>query len=100
ASFDVKKIDSASDDPQNTVHLQLAPKSGTPLERKFKSIDVWVDTKDGMPRQIETLDAAGSSTHRAQFSDVQVNPAIRDGDFALPDIDPKEWQLHEEAFQP
>ena len=50
ANFDVSKIEPKNDDPKNSVHLHLVPKPNTRLEKKFKSIDVWVDLKQHMPR--------------------------------------------------
>ncbi|HVT90370.1 MAG TPA: hypothetical protein VHD56_16070 [Tepidisphaeraceae bacterium] len=98
-NFDVKKIDIKKEDPAGTVHLQLTPKEGTQFASKFKSIDVWVDLKDNMPRKIETLDPNATATRTTELSNVQVNPQLKDEDFALPPIDEKTWQLHEEAFQ-
>jgi len=76
----------------------LVPKPDTRLERRFKSIDVWVGTKDHMPHQIETLDKNESTTRTTDLSNVQVNVPLTDADFKLPEIDKQNWQLHEEAY--
>jgi hypothetical protein len=62
-NFDVSKLPPASDDPKDSIHLKLAPKPGTRLARKFKSIDVWVDIKQNMPARIETLDRNQAATN-------------------------------------
>jgi len=98
SQFDVKKIDAKKDDPAQTVHVQLVPKPDTRLERRFKSIDVWVGTKDHMPHRIETLDKNESTTRTTDLSNVQVNVPLTDADFKLPEIDKQNWQLHEEAY--
>ena len=98
SQFDVKKIDAKKDDPAQTVQVQLVPKPDTRLERRFKSIDVWVGTKDHMPHRIETLDKNESTTRTTDLSNVQVNVPLTDADFKLPEIDKQNWQLHEEAY--
>ena len=98
AAFDVKKIDPSKDDPANTVHVQLSPKSGTRLERHFKTIDVWVDLKDHMPRRVETLDKNESTIQRADLTNLQVNQTIPASDFMLPKVNAQDWQMTEEAY--
>lgn len=95
--FEVKKIDPAQSDPANTVHLQLIPKPSTRFERKFKTLDVWVDLKDNMPRRIETLDRNETSVRTTDLTDVQINPRLADSDFALPTIG-NDWNLTEGAL--
>src|SRR5262249_49430108 len=99
AMFEVKKIDAKKDDPADTVHIELTPKAGTRFEKKFKTIDVWVGSKDNMPHRIETLDPNETTIRTTDMSDVQVNPGLGDADFALPKIDEHTWHLHEEAFE-
>lgn len=98
AQFDVKNVGPKKDDPVDTTHVQLIPKAETRLERKFKSIDVWVGTKDQMPHRIETLDKNESSTRITELSKIEINAPLADKDFALPEIDKQNWQLQEEAF--
>jgi outer membrane lipoprotein-sorting protein len=98
AQFDVKKIEPKKEDPADTAHVQLIPKPDTRLERRFKSIDVWVGTKDQMPHRIETLDKTESSTRTTELTNVQVNTPLADSSFKLPDIDKDNWQLREEAY--
>jgi outer membrane lipoprotein-sorting protein len=97
--FDVRKIESKPGDPADTVHLELIPKSGTSLARKFKSIDTWVSLPDEMPVRISTLDFTGATERSTDLSNVQINPDLTDADFELPKIDEKEWNLIEEPYQ-
>ena len=98
--FDVKKIPPGKDDPKDvaTVHVQLAPKPGTQFERKFETIDVWVDTKTHMPARIDT--ALGETVRSTLLTNFKVNPEppLRDADFTLPAIDKSKWDFHEEPF--
>ena len=98
--FDVKKIAPSKDDPKDvaTVHVQLAPKPGTQFERKFETIDVWVDAKTHMPARIDT--AQGETVRSTLLTNFKVNPEppLRDADFTLPAIDKAKWDLHEEPF--
>ena len=96
AQFDVQKIDPAKDDPPATVHLQLIPKSGMALARKFQSIDAWV--ANDLPVRIKTLDRNGNTERTTDLLNLQINPALKDSDFELPKIDDK-WDIVEEAFQ-
>jgi outer membrane lipoprotein-sorting protein len=97
AAFEVKKIEPKNEDPADTIHVQLNPKSGSGFERQFKSLDVWVDAKDHMPRRMETLDPGESTTRTTDISNVQLNTKLTDADFTLPKVDVNQWQLIEEA---
>lgn len=97
AMFEVKKIDLKQGDSANTIHLQLIPKPSTRFERKFKTLDVWVDLKDNMPRRIETLDRNETTVRTTDLSDVQINPKLSDSEFTLPPID-GDWNLTEGAL--
>ncbi|MCY2953254.1 MAG: hypothetical protein NTU53_14935 [Planctomycetota bacterium] len=88
--FDVKKIELAKDDPADTVHVQLNPKPGTQFERKFKSIDVWVDLKTNFPCRIETLDRNQTEVRTTDLSNIQVNHGLEARQFAL-DKTPDTW---------
>ncbi|HEY7088676.1 MAG TPA: hypothetical protein VH518_11345 [Tepidisphaeraceae bacterium] len=98
ANFEVKKVDPKTEDPTGTVHIQLAPKPGTRFERRFKTIDVWVDLKDHMPRRIETLDRNETTTRGTDLENVQFNPSLTAADFTLPKIS-DDWNRIEEAYQ-
>ena len=93
ANFEVRKVEPKKDDPQNTVHLLLNPKPDTRFAKKFKSLDVWVDLKDNMPRRIETLDSNESTIRATELSSVQVNPKLTDADFTLSTIATSDWAI-------
>jgi outer membrane lipoprotein-sorting protein len=96
--FDVTEPSPAKDDPPQTVHLLLKPKTATDMARRFAQIDIWVDRQTGMPVQIMTLDATQESTRITVLSDVRVNQGLGDADFALLKVDG--WELTQEPYQP
>lgn len=96
-TFDVTKVTPAKGDPADTVHIVLTPKPGTSFERKFKTIDVWVDLATGMPRRVETVDPNETMRRGADFLDFRANVPVADTDFALPDL-PADWQRREEPY--
>jgi len=79
--FDVKKVDAKQSDPQGTVHLELAPKANTDFARKFKTIDVWVETKTGFPGRIATVDKSEAETRTTDLTNIQVNVGLKDDAF-------------------
>ena len=84
--FEVKKIDKAAGDPEGKVHLELAPKPGTQFARKFKKIDVWVESKTSFPRRIATLDKSEAETRTTDLTNIQVNVGVKDDAFVLEKI--------------
>jgi outer membrane lipoprotein-sorting protein len=96
-SFDVVKVDPAAGDPPNTVHLRLTPKDGTPLARKFKVIDVLVDTGGAMPRRIQTEDLNQTTTRTTDLTDVKINGGAGDKDFSQQPV-PKDWDVVVEPY--
>ncbi len=98
AVFDVKKIPAAKEDPAGSVHLELTPKKGTSFDRKFKTIDVWIDGQSHFPVRIATLDKNETTTRTTDLSEVRVNPGLKDSDFDLPKID-KDWDSSQEDYK-
>ena len=85
--FDVElKRAVPADDPPRTLHLLLTPKPGTPLAKQFKSVDVWVDVRQGMPVRVETVGPRGTPDQTTDLKNLQVNPPVKDGDFTLPPV--------------
>ncbi|HZZ42395.1 MAG TPA: hypothetical protein VFE58_05625 [Tepidisphaeraceae bacterium] len=84
--FTVTKSPPAPTDPANTVHITLTPRDGTELAKKFKTIDVWVDTKSEMPKRINTTDAAETTQHQTDFDLKSINTGLKDADFTLDPI--------------
>lgn len=98
AMFEVTKVDPSQNDLPQTVCLRLVPRTDTRFERKFKTIDVWVDLHNHMPIRIQTLDRNETTIRTTELTNIQINPALTDADFALPTIDQDNWQLIEEAY--
>jgi len=86
--FDAAKIAPASDDPPQTVHLQLTPKPHSEFSNKYKTIDIWVDTTTGMPRRIQTDDINQTTTQTTDLTNVKINGGVTDKDFTLPPMPP------------
>ena len=98
--FEVKKIDAGDAgklDPANSTHLELTPKKGTEFARKFDAIDFWVDRASAMPVRVRTSEGAQIKTW--DLTNLKVNSGLEDKDFALPNVNEKEWQLREEPFE-
>jgi outer membrane lipoprotein-sorting protein len=97
--FNIQKLATSKDEPANSVHLQLIPKPGTDLERRFKSLDVWVDEKTHMPVRVDTADKQ-QTVRSTELSDLTLNPpaGLPDTDFQLPDIEKENWNRHVESL--
>lgn len=95
--FEVKKVEPKAEDPAGTVHVQLMPKQGSQFERRFKSIDVWVDTKTNFPRKIETVDRNETTIRGTEMSNIQINQGIGDQQFALEKV-AEGWTMKSEEM--
>jgi outer membrane lipoprotein-sorting protein len=101
AQFAVAKIGAAKDDPANTVHVQLTPKAGTSLARKFATIDVWVDLATAMPRRIKTGSSGNPDAQdikTTDLTDVKINAGVGDGDFAQDKL-PDDWTTVVQSYK-
>ena len=96
--FDVSKVPPTADDPKGTIHVKLAPRAGSQFEKRFRQIDVFVDTKTAMPARIDTVERAGT-TRSTEFKDLKLNTGVKAEDFALPNIDAEGWNRREEPFE-
>jgi hypothetical protein len=100
--FDVTLVPTTKDDPAGTVHLQLTPKPGTDLARKFNVLDFFIDRKLGMPVRIHTVDAKQSMEQQIDLQNLKVNPTpgLGDADFMLPSTENEPgWNRHDEPFE-
>ena len=100
--FDVTLLPPANDDPANTIHIELKPKAGTPYERRFGGIEVWVDRSNQFPAQIKTKPRGeGSDVHTTTLQKVVVNPAggLKDADFTPEAVDLTQWNVHVEPYR-
>jgi hypothetical protein len=100
ANFNVSKPAAAGSDPPNTLRLTLEPRAGTPLAKRFTSLDVWVDRESHMPVRVDTIDAAGGEQRQTDLTRVVVNPpgGLKDADFTLPPIDAS-WSRSNEPMR-
>jgi hypothetical protein len=98
---DVLLIPAAKDDPKNTSHIRLTPKSRSDLGRRFKTVDVWVDQKTHMPVRVDTVDTKETQWASTELTDIVFNPpgGLKDGDFQLPPIDRARWSSHVEQLK-
>jgi outer membrane lipoprotein-sorting protein len=97
--FEVKKIDAAKDDPPATVHMQLTPRPSTQFERKFKTIDFWVDPETRMPVKIVTEDPNATTTRTTTLTELKVNADLGEKDFALEKINDAEWERVQTEYE-
>lgn len=95
--FDGTKIAPDKDDPAGTAHVRLVPKPGTQFAKRFKQIDVFVDTKNNMPSRIDTTEKAGGTTKTTELKNVKLNEGVADDAFRLPEIEG--WNRREEPFE-
>jgi outer membrane lipoprotein-sorting protein len=97
--FDVSRPPADKDDPDppHTIHLQLTPKDGTDLARRFTTIDFWVDTDQQMPVRIETH-APNGDDQTTDLLNLKLNTPVSDGDFTPEPLKGK-WNTHEEPIQ-
>jgi hypothetical protein len=79
--FEVKKIETAQAELADTVHIELVPKEKTQFARKFKKIDVWVETKTSFPRRIATVDKSEAETRTTDLTNIAVNVGLKDEAF-------------------
>ena len=96
--FEAKRIESKKEDPQGTVHVELIPKPGTQFARKFKKLDVFVDTKTDFPKQIDTIDPRETGVRSTDLSKINVNVGVADKDFKLDDIS-DDWERKTEPME-
>jgi outer membrane lipoprotein-sorting protein len=96
--FKPEKIESSKDDPKNSVHVRLTPNKGSQFEKRFKQIDVFVDTATGMPVRIDTVEPAGT-TRSTELTNIKLNTGVKDDAFTLPNINDQGWNRREEPFQ-
>jgi outer membrane lipoprotein-sorting protein len=97
--FTATKVPPAKDDPADTAHVKLVPFPNTQFARRFKQIDVYVDTKTNMPRRIDTIERSGNQTKSTDLTNVKINAGVKDEDFALENIDNAGWNRREEPFE-
>jgi outer membrane lipoprotein-sorting protein len=96
--FNVTTVAPASDDPKDTVHLTLIPKPDSQMSKRFKQLDVFVDTHNNMPTRIDTVEKAGT-TRSTELSNIKLNAGVPNDAFTLTNIDNQGWNRREEPFE-
>jgi outer membrane lipoprotein-sorting protein len=97
--FEVTKVAPAADDPKGTVHVKLVPRAGSQFEKRFRSIDVYLDPATNMPARIDTSEKPDTA-RMTELRNLKTNSGVRDEQFALPNIDGQAgWNRREEAFE-
>ncbi len=103
--FDVALVPPAERDPENTDHLRLTPRPGSPSADSYKVVDVWIAQEGrhaGLPIQVETakLDGTGTvnSTLTITFSEAKLNSGFSGGVFELEP--PRGYDVQEERLDP
>jgi hypothetical protein len=97
--FDVSKLPPAEGDPGGTIHVQLKPKPSSQFERRFATIDFWVDPNSRMPVRIVTEDPNGTTVRTTELKDVQVDAGLGDKEFTMPPVDEGQWRLQQVPFE-
>lgn len=87
-NFDVKLIPADAKDPKESDHLEMTPKAAATFAKKYKKIHFYVSQKSNLPEKMVT-EAEGEIV-TAGFADLEINPKLAEGDFAL--TKPREFQ--------
>lgn len=82
--FDVTRVQAGEDDPENTDHLRLAPRTGTRTSEHYKRVEFWIAREGpqaGLPIKVrmakrDPSTGEANSTITVTFSDVQMNAGI------------------------
>lgn len=89
SEFDVTRSE-ASDDPKDTDHLKLVPRSGSRTGERYTQIDFWIQKggrDDGLPLKVRThkKDGTGKANQiiDIEFSDVKLNNGMSDSEFRI-----------------
>ena len=80
-TYDIRLVGSETVNGEKTVHLALTPKSAKAKEL-IKQVDLWISEKGNYPVQEKVLEKSGDY-NLISFSDVQINPPLKDSDLKL-----------------
>jgi hypothetical protein len=88
--FDVQRLDAAPDDPPDTDHLRLTPRTGTKTEQTYKRLDFWIDRTGqtaGLPIMVRVAKKDGTGKVNSyvtiRFTDVRLNAGFSTSVFKL-----------------
>jgi outer membrane lipoprotein-sorting protein len=97
--FEATKVAPTAEDPKDTVHVKLVPKPGSQFEKRFRQIDVFVDTKTAMPARIDTSEKPDTA-RTTELTNIKLNTGVGNHQFGLPNIDNEQgWNRREEPFE-
>jgi len=80
-NFTVQLVAPADKDPRNSDHLELIPKPGNALAKKYKKVSFFISRENDLPVRIVTESSEDIVT--AEFTDIQINPKQTPDDFIL-----------------
>ena len=80
-SYEVRLAGTETVNGEKAVHLELTPKSGE-ARKLVKQVDLWISEKGNYPVQEKVLEPSGDY-NLVSFSDVQINPPLKDSDLKL-----------------
>ncbi|MCH8243216.1 MAG: hypothetical protein IH897_11490 [Planctomycetes bacterium] len=98
-NFTVKWIPPVDGDPKNCDHLACEPKPDSPVDRRYDTLDFYVDREIHLPRRIVTTGGEGMVIKRADFPELSlrsINVGLTDKDFARPAA----WKGYDEFVEP
>jgi len=89
--FHVKHLEPTSDDPADTEHLRLTPRTHPETDKPtsdFTTVDIWYDAASLLPVKIVTYEAESDSTTTVELVDGQVDKIGADAAAAMFDTAP------------
>jgi outer membrane lipoprotein-sorting protein len=89
--FDATRLPPAKDDPSGSIHLQLKPRTDSPMAERFSSIDLWTDLKTQMPVRIKTIDNKKVMERTTDLTGMRVNSELKPQDVSVPKLAP-DWR--------
>ncbi|MCC7145855.1 MAG: hypothetical protein IT443_05370 [Phycisphaeraceae bacterium] len=88
--FSAVVIESAEDDPANSVHLRLYPKPGARID--YTQVDSWYDRDSLMPLRVRTIDDSENES-LVQLSKVEENPMLDEKLFNTKPPTERGWEV-------
>ena len=80
--YEVTSLGTVKLDTENTLHLQLIPKS-TDVLKNLKKAELWIGDTSGLPVQEKLFTSTSGDYQLITYSNVKLNPPISDGDLKL-----------------
>lgn len=80
--YEVTSLGTVKLDTENTLHLQLIPKS-TDVLKNLKKAELWISDTSGLPVQEKLFTSTSGDYELIAYSNVKLNPSLSDGDLKL-----------------